>query len=59
MERLQQDIAERDKRLEEILIEAESLSKRQATQETAIRTLRGTTRKAEEDAQIAAEKQVC
>jgi hypothetical protein len=47
---LRDDLAERDKRIEAILIEADTLSKKQAAQELTIRTLRQTTRKAEEDA---------
>ncbi len=52
------DLAEREKRIEAILQEAESLSKKQAAQELTIRTLRQTTKKAEDDAAEAATKRV-
>ena len=57
-EQLRVDLAERDKRIEAILQEAESLSKKQAAQELTIRTLRQTTKKAEDDAAEAVTKRV-
>ncbi len=57
-EQLRHDLAEREKRIEAILQEAESLSKKQAAQELTIRTLRQTTKKAEDDAAEATTKRV-
>jgi hypothetical protein len=54
VEQLRVELAERDKRIEAILQEAESLSKKQASQELAIRTLRQNTKNAEDDAAEAA-----